>query len=158
MPAPLVVTSFDNLRIVVIDDDRAVAELVGGFLQAVKVGSVVKVSGALAALNLLADPSRRADCIICDHSMGIMTGLALLQEIRAGRHKSIPRNQTFIMLTAHGDEAVVKSAIALDVNGYLRKPVTKDGLVTALHRACSRKMALKSPETYAAVELPADNS
>jgi DNA-binding NarL/FixJ family response regulator len=157
MTEPLLVTSFDHLRIVVIDDDRAVAELVGGFLQAAKVGSIVKVSGALAALNLLADPSRRADCIICDHSMGIMTGLALLKEIRSGRHKSIPRNQTFIMLTSHSDEPVVKAALALDVNGYLRKPVTKDAVVKALHRAYGRKITLKSAESYAAVELPAEN-
>src|SRR3954467_4934953 len=143
MPEPLIVTSFDHLRIIVIDDDRAIVELVGGFLQAANVGSVVKVSGALAALNLLADPARRADCIICDHSMGIMTGLALLQEIRAGRHKTIPRNQNFIMLTAHGDEGVVKAAVQLDVNGYLRKPVTKDDVLTALHRAYNRKIAPK---------------
>jgi CheY-like chemotaxis protein len=155
MSEPLVVTSFEHWRVIVIDDDRAIAEIVGALLQAMKVGSVVKVSGALAALNLLADPARRADCIICDHTMGIMTGLALLQEIRAGRHKSIPRNQNFIMLTAHGDEAVVKAAIALDVNGYLRKPVTKDALLMALHRVYNRKIKLKSPETYAAVALPA---
>ena len=158
MTEPLVVTSFEHLRVVIIDDDRAIAELVGAFLQSAKVGSVIKVSGALAALNLLADPARRADCIICDHSMGIMTGLALLKEIRSGRHKSIPRNQNFIMLTSHGDEAVVKAAIQLDVNGYLRKPVDKDAVLKALHRVYNRKITLKSPDAYAAIELPAENA
>jgi len=43
MSEPLVVTSFDHLRVVLIDADRAVAELVGAFLQSAKVGMSVKV-------------------------------------------------------------------------------------------------------------------
>jgi DNA-binding NarL/FixJ family response regulator len=87
--------------------------------------------------------------------MGLMTGLALLKDIRTGRHVHIPRTQNFIMLTSHGEEAVVRAAIELDVNGYLRKPVTKEALVKALHRAFNRKPVLKSPEAYGAVALPA---
>lgn len=155
MSEPLIVTSFETLRVLVIDDDRAVLEVVEAMLKAAGIGGVVKTVSALGALNILADKSKRFNCIICDYGMDVMDGLALLREVRSGKHLYIPRDQCFIMLTAHGQEAVVRAAVELDVNGYVRKPVTKDALVKAIHRAFNRTPALKAPEFYAAVAVPA---
>lgn len=153
---PLIVTAFDRLRFVVIDDDRTILQLVEAFLTAAMVGGVIPATSAFAALNLLADQTKKIDCIICDHSMPKMTGLALLQEIRGGKHPNIPRNMPFIVLTSSGQEAVVRAALALDAHGYIRKPVTKDLLVKAIHRAYNRQLALKQPEEYLALPLPPD--
>jgi DNA-binding NarL/FixJ family response regulator len=153
---PLVVTAFDRLRFMVIDDDRAILQVVEAFLNAAEVGGVIPAISCFSALNLLADRTKKADCIICDHSMPTMTGLALLQEIRGGKHPHIPRNIPFIMLTSSGQEAVVRAAVALDVHGYIRKPVTKDVIVKAIHRAFNRQLALKTPEEYQALQLPPD--
>lgn len=154
MPEPLILTSFDTLRVLVIDDDRAILEVVEAILKTAGVGSVVKAVSALSALNILADKHKRFNCIVCDYGMEVMDGLALLKEIRAGKHAYIPRDQCFVMLTAHGQEAVVRAAIELDVNGYVRKPVSKDSLTKALHRAFNRMPALKAPEVYAGVAVP----
>lgn len=154
MTEPLIVTSFETLRVLVIDDDRAVLEVVDGLLRSAGIAGVVKAVSALGALNILADKHKRFSCIICDYGMDMMDGLTLLKEVRSGKHSYIPRDQCFIMLTAHGQEAVVRAAIELDVNGYVRKPVTKDSLTKALHRAFNRTPALKAPEAYAAVTLP----
>lgn len=151
---PLVVTAFDRLQIVLIDDDRAVLQLVEAFLNAAMVGSVISIQSAVAALNLLADKTKKVDCMICDHGMPAMTGLALLREIRGGKHPHIPRNLPFIMLTSSGQEEVVRTAVALDVHGYVRKPVTKDVLVKAIHRAFNRQIAWKSPAEYLALPMP----
>jgi DNA-binding NarL/FixJ family response regulator len=153
---PLVITAFDRLRIVVIDDDRAILQLVEAFLNAASVGGVIPAISGFTALNLLADRTKKVDCIICDHSMPTMTGLSLLKEIRSGHHPNIPRDIPFIMLTSSGQEAVVRAALALDVHGYVRKPVTKDLIVKAIHRAFNRQLALKSPEEYLALQLPPD--
>ena len=139
-----------------IDDDRAILQVVEAFLTAAMVGGVIPAISCFGALNLLADKTKKIDCIICDHSMPTMTGLSLLQEIRGGRHPNIPRNIPFIMLTSSGQEAVVRAALALDVHGYVRKPVTKDLLVKAIHRAYNRQLALKQPEEYLALQLPPD--
>jgi CheY-like chemotaxis protein len=155
MTEPLVVTPFESLRVLVVDDDRAVLELVEGFLRAANVASVVKAISGLSALNVLADQHKRFDCIVCDYGMDMMDGLMLLRDIRSGRYPHIHRSQCFIMLTAHGQEAVVRAAVELDVNGYIRKPITKDGLVKAIHRAFNRTPALKGPDIYAGVVLPA---
>lgn len=153
---PLIITAFDRLRFVVIDDDRAILQVVEGFLNAALVGGVIPAISCFTALNLLADKTKKVDCIICDHSMPTMTGLSLLREIRSGKHTNIPRNMPFIMLTSSGQEDVVRAAIALDVHGYVRKPVTKDLLVKAIHRGFNRQLALKSPEEYLAFQLPPD--
>ncbi|MHB1206512.1 MAG: response regulator [Rhodospirillaceae bacterium] len=154
MNEPLVVTSFETLRVLVVDDDRAILEVVEAILKASGIGGVVKAVSGLSAINILADKHKRFDCIICDYGMDMMDGLTLLKEIRSGKHPFIKRDQCFIMLTAHGQEAVVRAALELDVNGYVRKPVTKDSLQKAIHRAFNRVPPLKAPETYAGVNIP----
>lgn len=153
---PLIVTSFDRLRFIVIDDDRAILQVVEAFLTSAEAGGVIPAVSCFAALNLLADKAKKIDCLICDHSMPTMTGLALLQEIRGGKHANIPRNMPFIMLTSSGQEEVVRCALALDVHGYVKKPVTKDLLVKAIHRAFNRQLALKSGEEYLKLQLPTE--
>lgn len=153
---PLLVTAFDNLRFLVVDDDRAILELVDAMLRMAGAGSVIKTVSALAALNVLADQQRRCDCIVCDQSMHTMTGLELLKDIRIGKYSYIPRDMAFIMLTSSGDESVVRGAIELDVNSYIMKPVSKDSLVKAVHRAFGRSIILKAPEDYGAVNIPTD--
>jgi CheY-like chemotaxis protein len=154
---PLIVTPFDNLRFLAVDDDRAVLELVDALLRSAGVGSVIKSVSGLGALNILADQRKRADCIICDHSMPNMTGLELLRDIRAGKYDYVPRAIHFIMITAHGQEAVVRAAISLDVSGYIVKPISKDSLTKAIHRAFGRPpLALKTSDVYAGVAMPPD--
>lgn len=152
---PLIVTPFDKLRFLAIDDDRAILELIDAMLHLAGVGSVTKATGGLAALNVLADERKKFDCIICDYSMPNMTGLELLQQIRSAQHSHIPRDIRFIMVTMSGQEDVVKAALQLDVSGYVVKPVSKDALVKAVHRALNRPPAAKSPGDYKSIALPA---
>ena len=153
---PLLVTAFDRLRFLVVDDDRAILEMVDAMLRMAGVGSVIKAVSALAALNILDDQQKKFDCVICDQSMPAMSGLEMLRDIRVGRYSYIPRDIPVIMLTSHGGEIVVRGAIELDVNSYIMKPVSKDGLVKAIHRAFNRPIVLKAPEDYSSVKLPID--
>lgn len=45
-------------------------------------------------------------------------------------------------------------ALEIDVNGYVRKPITKDSPIRAVHRAFNRSPDLKAPELYAALAMP----
>jgi two-component system chemotaxis response regulator CheY len=151
---PLIITPFERLRLMVIDDDRAILDLVEAILRLVGVGSVTKSTSGMGALNILADHSKRVDGIICDHSMPHMTGISLLRGIRAGRYDNVARDIKFIMVTSHGQEAVVRAAVGLDVNGYIVKPINKDSLVKAIHRAFGRPLSLKTPGEYLAIAEP----
>lgn len=154
MSQPLILTSFDRMRFMVIDDDRALVELVEAMLLVAAVGGVVKTTSCLAAINILADRQKKVDCIICDQGMPTISGLQFLKDIRAGRHAHIARDIYFLMLTAEGAEDVVRAALALDVHGYVKKPVSKDSLVKAIHRGFNRVITLKAPAEYASVAIP----
>ena len=54
MSQPLILTSFDRMRFMVIDDDRTLVELVEAMLLMASVGGVVKTTSCLAAINILA--------------------------------------------------------------------------------------------------------
>jgi DNA-binding NarL/FixJ family response regulator len=46
--------------------------------------------------------------------------------------------------------------MALDVHAYVRKPVTKDLLVKAIHRAFNRQFAIKPAAEYLKLQLPTE--
>ena len=80
-----------------------------------------------------------------------MNGIELLKSIRTGRHPQVARDQTFLMITGHGDTEVVSAAKALDVNGYAVKPLSSETFVKAVTRALEHKFVLRPAEAYAAI-------
>ncbi len=151
---PLVVTSLSNLSFLVIDDSPVSLALMDGVLNSASVGTVQKASSVFAAASILADPLKKTDCIICDHHMDGMTGLSLLQRIRAGRNTVIPRDIRFIMLTGDSNTDLVRAAAALDVNGFIKKPITVSAVLKTIHLAFGRQLQLKPAADYAKVVLP----
>lgn len=84
-----------------------------------------------------------------------MTGLALLQRIRAGRNTVIARDMRFIMLTGDTSPALVQAAANLDVNGFIKKPIAVSAVMKTIHLAFGRTLQLKSATDYANIPLPA---
>ena len=148
---PLVVTSFKDVSFLIIDDSAVSRELMEGVLQNADVGKVRTANSVFAAAGILADPGTTTDCIICDHHMDGMTGLALLQRIRAGRNAVVPRDLKFIMLTGDSNPALVQAAARLDVNGFIKKPITVGAVMKTIHLAFGRTPRLKSALDYAKV-------
>ena len=64
------------------------------------------------------------------------------------------RDTRFVMLTGHGEAEVVRTAAALDVDGYAVKPISQRGLAQTLTRAFNRKRIMKAGSEYASVALP----
>jgi AmiR/NasT family two-component response regulator len=58
------------------------------------------------------------------------------------------------MLTGNAESDAVKAAIALDVHGYILKPISIEKLVTTIDMAFERSIKLKDAAHYRAVELP----
>lgn len=152
---PLVLTSFDELNVLLIDDDTVSLDLLEGMLQSVSVGNIQKANSVFAAAGLLADQKTRIDGIICDHHMEGMTGLALLQRIRAGRNEIVPRDLRFVIVTGDTSPEVVHTAVRLDVNGFITKPLSITAVVKTIHNAFGRPARLRPAAEYAKVVLPA---
>ncbi|MBT4890590.1 MAG: response regulator [Rhodospirillales bacterium] len=73
------------------------------------------------------------DLIISDFNMPRMHGLQLLQAVRTGE-QNIRRDMPFAMLTGYSEKFLVHNAMALDVNAFLIKPVSKQALEKRLHQ------------------------
>lgn len=149
MPVPNL--DFSAHSFVVVDDESAILDLMAALLTNAGAKKVYKCKSAQEAQNVLMDSNVKVDCVISDHGMEPVTGLEFLQKIRVGTNLGVSRNIRFLMLTGHGEEEVVKSALALDVDGYVIKPVSQAGLTTSIEKAFARKRMLKSPADYAAV-------
>jgi len=152
---PLVVRSFNELAFMVIDDNAASCDLVEGILTHAAVGTVMKAPSVFAAAGMLTAPGAKIDCIICDHHMDGMTGLAFLQRIRAGKNAIVPRELPFILLTGDTTADVVQTARALDVSGLIKKPISVGAVLKSIHLALGREMHLKPAAAYSQVKQPA---
>ena len=144
---------YSNKRFLIADDEPFMLGLIERMLKECKATHIVKVADGAQAMKAIRDDMSQVDCIISDCNMKPVNGLQLLQGVRFGVNPRIPRDQAFVMVTGHGDTDVVKSALMLDVNGYLVKPVALDKLAQTLERVFAKQLEVKDPEYYRALKL-----
>jgi DNA-binding response OmpR family regulator len=136
--------------VLVVEDDRDIAELVQRYL--VRAGFAVEVlsSGGEALAALAAQPP---DFLILDLMLPQVDGLELCRAARANaRTAAIP----IIMLTAKGEESDRIVGLELGADDYVTKPFSPSELVArvrALLRRTRREPAAASIVTYGPVVL-----
>jgi len=149
----LKLTSLSHIKLMVVEDDVAQLNVIKAILAASGAIDIVAVTSATDAARILATQATKVDCIICDHRLGDISGLELLQKIRSGQNPFIARDVRFIMVTGYSDLSLVKGAAGLDVSGFVLKPVETAKLLNAVQIAMAQKQQLKSPKIYAAMKL-----
>ncbi len=113
-----------------IDDDTSVREALEGLL--VAFGFAVKTF-ASAEEFLSSAQMERFSCLITDMKLGGMSGLQLHTSLlETGR--SIPT----IIITAFGDECLQRQATEAGVIALLRKPITREDLLSSIRLALNR--------------------
>jgi two-component system NtrC family response regulator len=116
----------DPLRILIVDDETAQRELVGGFLK--KQGHEVLLAGSGAeALGQVKDT--RVDLVISDFKMPGMSGLELLRNVKAV-NPEIP----FILVTAYGTVETAVQAMKDGAADYVTKPLDLEELQLRIGR------------------------
>jgi len=125
------------VRVLLIDDDARLAELLVGYLEPQGV-ALVHAGGGQAGLAALA--SGGFDAVLLDVMMPGMDGLAVLRHMRDAGHR-LP----VLMLTARGDEADRVVGLELGADDYVAKPFSSRELLARL-RAVLRRAA---PEAVA---------
>jgi len=96
-----------------------------------------------------------AFCIITDFNMGDVNGLEVLKAIRCGETR-VPRDTPVILLTGFSDDFVVSTALLLDVNAFVLKPVSNRTLWEKIQRVLKTVSPAKDIEHYKDVEIPDD--
>lgn len=110
--------SQENLKVLVVDDNQDVRDLVVHILDAdgFHVYSATDGENALAILN-----SNQVDLVLLDVMMPGKSGLEVLQEIRSGSNKKI-REIPVMMITAKSSTDDIDQALAHGANSYVVKP------------------------------------
>ncbi len=116
----------EPLRIVVVDDEPAQRELIGGFLKKQGHEVFVAPSGAEALAHVR---SQQVDLVLSDCRMPGMSGPELLQHIKAV-NPEIP----LILMTAYGTVETAVQAMKDGAADYLTKPLDLEELLVRLAR------------------------
>lgn len=122
-------------RILVVDDDPNIRELVGHFLRQEGLDVLEAVDG-LDALRLLA--GIKVDLVILDIMMPGMDGWELCRELR--EQTDLP----LLMLTAKGDTSQIVKGFALGTDDYLVKPFDPMVLVARVKALLKRYRIIAS--------------
>lgn len=108
------------MRILAVDDDPIILELLGEFMSLVGDHDLTKAESAVAAVDLLEAPDApEFDCFLLDIQMPGMDGIELTQYIRATTDYV---DTPIVMLTAMAEKRYVDSAFAAGATDFVNKP------------------------------------
>jgi two-component system, OmpR family, response regulator len=136
------------VRVLLIDDDARLAELLEGYLAPQGV-VLAHASGGQAGLAALA--AGGFDAILLDVMMPGIDGLAVLRKLREAGHR-IP----VIMLTARGDEADRVVGLELGADDYVAKPFSPRELLARLRAVMRRAQPDAVAEKLSAAGITVD--
>lgn len=171
--------SVAGLRFLVVDDhkfSRHITIEALKWLNATKIDEAQDASEAIALLQGAASMDRKSiasnalakrlelsddrlfgqgkfDCVITDFNMSPLNGLHLLKAIRTGDAKCA-RDTPVLMLTGFSDDYLIASALNLDVNAFVLKPISRVAFNEKLGRVLMRPVEPQDAEVYRSVEIP----
>jgi two-component system, OmpR family, alkaline phosphatase synthesis response regulator PhoP len=131
-------------RILIIEDDRDIADLVGRFLEKAGFAIEIQPSGKDGLASLTARPP---DLVVLDLMLPYIAGDQICRAARANANTAlIP----IIMLTARGEESERIAGLELGADDYIAKPFSPNELVARVRALLRRAARGQTPD--AAVE------
>jgi two-component system chemotaxis response regulator CheY len=109
-------------RILVVDDDRDILDLVSAVLEGAG-HAITTAPDGVAALEMLR--TMPVDLVLLDWNMPKLSGLEVLQQVRADESLSA---MPVALLTAQAQDSWKEQAVAAGVDSYITKPFTMRGL------------------------------
>ncbi len=138
------------MRVLLIDDDARLAELLTGYFDPQGV-SLVHANNGQNGLNQLVLGG--FDVVLLDVMMPGLDGLAVLRKIRDAGHRT-----PVIMLTARGDEADRVVGLELGADDYVAKPFSPRELLARLRAVVRRADPAAVAEKLTAAGITVDAS
>ncbi len=131
-----------SLNVLLVEDDATVAQVISGLLSA-RGHSVVHAPHGLAALTEVAGAA--FDVGLLDLDLPALDGMALARQLRGWGHEF-----PLIAVTARSDAEAERLALEAGMDGFLRKPLTGQILMSAIAQVLARKRDASSPVNAAA--------
>ena len=133
------VRQLSNIRVLVVDNDRRIAELLLSILESLGFSKIVTCYDGEEALTILREQA--IDFMICDWLTGPVDGLQLVELVRRekqGKNQRIP----IVMLSGSTERPRVETARDSGITEYMAKPFTARSL-------CSRIIAIiENPRSF----------
>lgn len=141
-----------NLKVLAADDQRFMLNVLVRIMKGmgIPVDNIHLASNGDEAIDILR--KSHVDIVVCDINMGPGNGLKLLKTIRMDRSEGLG-DLPLILITGHSDQATVRTALQLDVNGFIIKPVSADALSAKISHALNDRITLKAASAYAKVDV-----
>lgn len=137
-----------GIKVLVIDDNNFTRKIVLRVLDGLGFRRIADTDSAESAMKLLEADS--FDLIITDIHMPGLSGLEFAQMIRMGRTHAQPDTR-IIVLTQFSQMEVLGTALALDINGFLVKPIVPSVADEKIGQALSEPLSLRPPLAYEAI-------
>jgi two-component system chemotaxis response regulator CheY len=124
------------MKILVVDDFSTMRRIIKNLLRDLGYNNTAEADDGATALPML--QSQPFDFVVTDWNMPVMTGIDLLQAIRAdAKLKSLP----VLMVTAEAKKDQIVMAAQAGVNGYIVKPFTAATLKEKIEKIFERLQA-----------------
>lgn len=136
---------YGELRVLIVEDDRASRMLTIAFLEELGIGQTKEAGDGEAALRVLRSYS--ADVIICDMMMEPMDGLTFVRKVRTDAQSANPY-VPIILVTAQADRNSVKAARDAGVNLLMAKPITMEALRRRIEVVLNERREFIMNQTY----------
>ena len=130
-----------NDRILVVDDEETIREIVSSMLSGAHFQSRQAASGA-EALSIL-ESGEEFDLVLSDLMMAEMDGIALLERSKE-RFPDVP----VVMVTAVHDISIALQAIRNGAYDYLPKPFEREQLLATVRRALEHRRLKRENDAY----------
>jgi two-component system chemotaxis response regulator CheY len=118
-----------DMDVLIVDDSSAMRRIVRGRLNELGFKNIREAENGQLALDEL--KKKKADCVVSDWNMPVMTGIELLRAIRADDAlKSTP----VLMVTGEAKQENVVEAVQAGVSNYIVKPFSAATLLEKLNK------------------------
>jgi two-component system, NtrC family, response regulator HydG len=139
----------DSLRILVVEDEKAVAHMIALVLGG-PTSKVAKARNGWEALIKIGVTARPFDVVITDHRMPRMTGLELVRRLRAQNFGG-----KILVLSAHLSDEVIHQYDELRVDMMMTKPFDFDELQEAMAILDKKPSVLAAAQNFVSTSQPA---
>lgn len=124
---------FTNKKVLIVEDSFTVRYEVRLILEKLGI-TILEAANEVGMMNLMDEYGKPVDLVIMDLVLKNENGLDLIKKIKSSKsYSSIP----VLILTENADKKSVLRAKELGVEGYLKKPINKEELISRVEKLLS---------------------
>ncbi len=125
-----------DLAILIVDDSLSMRRIVRKFLENAGFNNLIDANDGRDALKVVQEQT--VELIISDLNMPNMDGMQFLEAVKAD---PLLKNIPFVMLTVEAIQKTMNTALAMDIDSYIVKPITENLFVSELKRVIQSRNA-----------------